>query len=141
MLMVPRRKYGSSWFDDMFRDSFFQNNESASAMRTDIQEKDGKYLIDIDIPGYGKEDVKAELKDGYLIVTAEKSDHHDEKDEAGNYIRRERHYGQCSRSFFVGEHVKEEDITAAFKDGTLCLEIPKKDAKQIEDSRKFIEIH
>ena len=140
MLMVPRRRYGMDWFEDMFKDPFFNNLSTVSSMKTDIQEKEDGFLVDIDIPGYAKEDVKAELKDGYLTISAEKNSSQDEKDEEGNYIRRERHYGQASRSFYVGENISEEDIKASFKDGTLNLVIPKKDAKQLEDSRKYIAI-
>jgi len=140
MLMVPRRKYGMSFLDDMLRDPFFTNMDSAPSMNTDIQEKDGKYLLDIDLPGFAKEDIKIELKEGYLEVAAEKNVSSDEKDDDGNYIRRERRFGRCSRSFYVGDYVSEDEVKASFKDGTLYLEVPKKDQKVIEDSRKYIAI-
>ena len=126
-------------FDDMFRDSFFTNSSTTKVMRTDIQEKDNNYVIEMDLPGYDKEDVKAQLKDGYLTISAEKNTSKDEKDEKGNYIRRERYSGKCSRSFYVGENVKEEDIKASFKNGILELTFPKEIEKKQEDI-KYITI-
>lgn len=139
MLMMPRR-YGGDWFDQVFRSPFFANVDGDGSMRTDIQELDEKYLLNIDIPGFEKEDIKAELKDGYLTVMAEKNESNEEKDKAGNYIRRERYYGKCQRSFYVGDGITQEDIKGAFKNGTLSLEIPKKDAKQIEQKNNYIAI-
>ena len=126
-------------FDDMFRDSFFTNSSTTKVMRTDIQEKDNNYVIEMDLPGYDKEDVKAQLKDGYLTISAEKNTSKDEKDEKGNYIRKERYSGKCSRSFYVGENVKEEDIKASFKNGILELTFPKEIEKKQEDI-KYITI-
>lgn len=142
MLMVPRRNYGTSLLNEMFRDPFFSNWDASPApsMRTDIQEKDGKYLVDVDLPGFTKDDIKIELKDGYLEIAAEKNEDKDEKDDDGNYIRRERRYGKCSRNFYIGNGITDEDIKASFKDGTLCIEIPKVDQKAIEDRRKYIAI-
>lgn len=142
MLMVPRRNYGLSLLDEMFKDPFFSNwgTPPAPTMRTDIQEKDGKYLIDVDLPGFSKDDIKIELKDGHLVIAAEKNESKDEKDNDGNYIRRERRCGKCSRSFYVGDGITDEDIKASFKDGILFLKIPKIDQKAIEDNRKYITI-
>lgn len=144
MKLVPRNNnlgfsLFDNMFDDMFRDSFFTNSSTTKVMRTDIQEKDNNYVIEMDLPGYDKEDVKAQLKDGYLTISAEKNTSKDEKDEKGNYIRRERYSGKCSRSFYVGENVKEEDIKASFKNGILELTFPKEIEKKQEDI-KYITI-
>lgn len=126
-------------FDEMFRDTFSTNNRIDKVMRTDIQEKDNQYILDMDLPGYEKEDIKAQLKDGYLIITAQKNEISEEKDEKGDYIRRERYSGKCSRSFYVGEGVKEEDIKASFNNGILQLTFPKQADKK-EDNTKYITI-
>ena len=125
-------------FDDMFRDPFFTNSSTTKLMKTDIQEKDNNYILDMDLPGYEKDDVKAQLKDGYLTITAQKNTSNEEKDEKGNYIRKERYCGKCSRSFYVGDTVKEEDIKASFKNGILQLTFPKEVARK-EDT-KYITI-
>ena len=93
----------------------------------------------MDLPGYDKEDVKAQLKDGYLTITAQKNTNNEEKDEQGNYIRRERYCGKCSRSFYVGDSIKEEDIKASFNNGILELTFPK-EVSQKEDDMKYITI-
>ena len=126
-------------FDDMFRDPFFTNNSSTKLMKTDIQEKDNNYILDMDLPGYEKEDIKAQLKDGYLTITAQKNTSNDDKDEEGNYIRRERYCGKCSRSFYVGDSIKEEDIKANFNNGILELTFPK-EAEQKAEEMKYITI-
>ena len=144
MKLVPRNNnlgfsLFDNMFDDMFKDPFFTSNNNTKIMRTDIQEKDNNYVIEMDLPGYDKEDIKAQLKDGYLTISAEKNTSKDEKDEKGNYIRRERYSGKCSRSFYVGENVKEEDIKASFKNGILELTFPKEIEKKQEDI-KYINI-
>ena len=136
MMMMPRLSRG--FFDDLFEEPIFKNN-NATVMKTDVKEQDGRYMIDIDLPGYNKEDIKAQLKDGYLTITASTSRSVDEKDSAGSYIHRERYTGQCSRSFYVGENVRDEDIKAGYKDGVLSLVVPKVDARQIEE-KKYISI-
>lgn len=137
MMMMPRLSKG--FFDDLFDEPFFKSNNTTTVMKTDIKEQDGSYMIDIELPGYNKEDIKAHLQDGYLTITASTNRNVDEKDNAGNYIRRERYTGQCSRSFYVGENVRDEDIKAGYKDGILSLTVPKQDAKQIEE-KKYISI-
>ena len=109
---VMNNIFGESLFDDFF-DDFARPMRTASRfhnangiMRTDIKESDAGYVLDIDLPGCKKENVKAELKNGYLTINAETSQNHDQKDENGKYIRRERYYGTCSRSFYVGEEVQ-----------------------------------
>lgn len=126
-------------FDDMFRDPFFTNSSITKLMKTDIQEKGNNYILDMDLPGYDKSDIKAQLKDGYLTITAQKNTSKEDKDEKGNYIRRERYCGKCSRSFYVGENLKEEDIKASFNNGILKLTFPKEVGKK-EEEIKYITI-
>lgn len=126
-------------FDDMFKDPFFTNSSTTKLMKTDIQEKDNNYILDMDLPGYDKSDIKAQLKDGYLTITAQKNTSKEDKDEKGNYIRRERYCGKCSRSFYVGENLKEEDIKASFNNGILKLTFPKEVVKK-EEEIKYITI-
>ncbi|MCI8326833.1 MAG: Hsp20/alpha crystallin family protein, partial [Lachnospiraceae bacterium] len=101
-------------------------------MKTDIRQTDQAYEIDIDIPGFKKDDISARLQDGYLTVSAEKNRNNDEKAEDGTYIRRERYSGSMSRSFYVGNGVRQEDIYAKFEDGILHLNVPKKDMETIQ---------
>ena len=135
--------FGESLLDDFFgfqtMDSFVRGNTSG-LMQTDVKEKDSDYEITMNLPGFKKEDVKGELKDGYLVVTASTSSDDGEKDKDGKYIRRERYSGTCSRSFYVGDNITQEDIKAKFEDGTLKLTIPKKDAKPAVEDKKFISI-
>lgn len=137
MMLVPRRKY--DFFDDFFKDPFFESNES-SVMKTDIKEKDNSYVLDVDLPGYKKEDIKMHMEDGYLIINAKTNKENDEKDKNGKYIRKERFFGECSRSFYLGNDIKEEDIKANFKNGTLNIEVPKKTQKEKEQEKKYIDI-
>lgn len=145
MKLVPRNNnlgfsLFDNMFDDMFRDPFFANSGlTTKLMKTDIQEKDNNYILDMDLPGYDKSDIKAQLKDGYLTITAQKNTSKEDKDEKGNYIRRERYCGKCSRSFYVGEGLKEEDIRASFNNGILELTFPKEVGKKQEDI-KYITI-
>ena len=125
MMMLPRKRNDFDLWDEMFRDPFFTGERESKLMRTDIKEKKDKYIVDIDLPGYEKEDIKIEVDNGYLIVNAKTNHHKDEKEE-GKYVRKERFVGECSRSFYVGEDVKQEDIKASFRNGTLKIEIPKK---------------
>ena len=136
MMMIPRRNH-FDLFDEMFRDPFFEGSES-KVMKTDIKEKKDKYLIDIDLPGYEKEDIKMEISDGYLTVHASVNKEVD--DEKEKYVRKERYVGECSRSFYVGENVKEEEIKAKFKNGTLTIEVPKKEDKKELPDKKYIPI-
>lgn len=141
IMMLANRNY--NLFNEMFHDPFFTDAFDVSMrspmMKTDVKEQDGNYLLDIELPGFSKEDVKAELKDGYLTISANKEESKDEKDEAGNYIRKERYTGTCNRSFYVGEGVKEEDIKAKFQDGILQLVIPK-DREEIKEQPRLITI-
>lgn len=109
-------------------------------MKTDIKDTDNAYELTIDMPGIKKEDIKAELKDGYLTVNATSGYSNDDKDSNGKYIRRERHYGSCSRSFYVGNAVTQDDIKASFENGTLKLVIPKKEDKPAIENKNYIRI-
>ena len=108
-------------------------------MKTDVQEKDGNYILDMDLPGFAKEDIKAELADGYLTIRAEKKSQ-ENRGEGSNYIFQERYHGTCQRSFYVGEGVEQEDIQAAYQDGILRLVFPKLPSKKIEEKKKYIAI-
>ena len=120
-------------FDDMF-DGFFakQPTFTGSAMRTDVYEKDGYYNLDIELPGYSKEDVQMDIIDGYLNIKATHNISNEEKDAKGNLIRSERRFGTCSRSFYVGENIKAEDVKAKFENGMLNIVLPSKEQKSIE---------
>ncbi len=130
-----------SFFDDFarpMRNMVSYSMPTSAAMKTDVRETDTGYELDIDLPGYKKEDVRAELKDGYLTISAESKSDNDTKDENGKYLRRERYYGSCSRSFYIGEEVTEQDVRARFEDGILKISVPKKEAKPaIEESKKI----
>lgn len=145
--MLTPSIFGESMFDDFF-DGFFNpvrttgkyNIPSNDVMRTDVKELEDSYELAINLPGYKKEDVQAELKDGYLTITASTNSNTEEKNEDGKYIRRERYMGTCSRNFYVGEHVEQEDVQAKFEDGILKLVVPKKEAKPQVEEKKYIEI-
>ncbi len=124
-------------FDDFFDDSFFKKERNM--MKTDIREKNDKYIIDMDLPGFEKENINLSLNKGYLNISAkvEKNENHD-KDE--KFVHRERFFGECSRSFYVGDDILEEDIHAEFKNGILKIEIPKKEIENKHKEVKQIEI-
>ena len=109
-------------------------------MSTDVRESDGEYQIEMDLPGFAKEDVNASLKDGYLTISAEHRQENEEKDDENKFIRRERYQGTCRRSFYVGSQITEEDIKAKFKDGVLTLLVPKKEKQPEVEQKKFISI-
>ena len=142
--------FGESLFDDMFPfdDSFFTSKKNplygknaSRVMKTDIKENEGSYELDIDLPGFKKDEITAELKDGYLTISAAKGLDQDEQEkETGRYIRRERYAGACERSFYVGEGISQEDIKAEFKHGILKLFVPKKEAKPAVEENKYIAI-
>ncbi len=138
MMMIPRRHNDFDLIEDMFRDPFFTNEES-KIMKTDIKEKKDKYIIDIDLPGYEKENIKMSIEDGYLTVNASTNTEKEDKEE-GKFVRKERYMGSCSRSFYVGDAVENEDIKASFKNGTLKIEIPKKENKKELPEVKYIPI-
>ena len=138
--------FGENLFDDFFddfarpaRNAVRFNTPANNIMRTDIKESEDGFELDIDLPGYKKEDVKAELKDGYLTISAQTSTDSDEKED-GRYIRRERYYGTCSRSFYVGKEVTQDEIRARFDDGILKVAVPKKQAKPAVEESRYIQI-
>ena len=109
-------------------------------MRTDVKETENSFELAIELPGFKKEDVKAELKDGTMTISAVSKHENEEKDANGRFIRRERYTGSCSRSFYVGEAVTEEDISAKFEDGILKVTVPKKEVKPAVEEKKYIPI-
>mgnify|MGYP004566998925 FL=1 len=146
MLMPTRRNFFNNLMADPF-DAFFDTpfapttKSSSSLMRTDIKEHEGGFEMTIDLPGFKKEDVEAELKDGYLTVSAETKSETNEGDEKkGTWVRKERFTGSCSRTFYVGEDVKESDIKARFENGTLIVDIPKPQPQPKIDEKKTIAI-
>ena len=105
-------------------------------MQTDIKEKDDSYELEMDLPGFKKDEIQASVENGYLTIRAAKGLDEDEKEkETGKYIRRERYAGSCQRSFYIGEGIRQEDIKASFKHGILKLDIPKVDKKAVEANR------
>lgn len=132
MMLVPRRN-DFDLFDDFIDDTFFTRKEK-NLMKTDIRETKDKYLLDIDLPGFDKENINISLDNGYLNIEAKIGDENDTED-GEKFVRKERYYGECSRSFYIGEQFKEEDIHAEFKNGILKIKLAK---KQIEDDSKEI---
>lgn len=134
-------------FDDLFgnyitidRPMAMYKAPASDTMRTDVKELENGYSLRMELPGYSKEDVTAELKDGYMIVTAKSASKDEKTGEDGKYIYRERFTGTSSRSFYVGEQITEEDIEASFADGILSIFIPKKEAKPQVEEKKYIAI-
>ena len=145
-MMMPSM-FGEDLFDTFFDDFGWPARRTArpavstsTVMRTDVRETENGYELDIDLPGYKKEDVQAELKDGYLTITASANTSNDQKDSNGKYIRRERYSGTCSRRFYVGEEIEQSDIKAKFENGILKISVPKKEAKPAVEENKYITI-
>lgn len=141
--------FNDNLFDDFFEFPFFDDraerklygHNAKNIMKTDIKEHKDGYELEIDLPGFHKDEIQAELKDGYLNISAAKQLNQDEKEkESGKYIRRERYSGSCQRSFYVGDEITQEDIKAEFKHGILKLFVPKKEAKPEIEQRKFVSI-
>ena len=141
--------FNDNVFDDFFDFPFYDDkaerklygHRAANLMKTDIQEHDDGYTLEMDLPGFKKEEIQLELNNGYLTISATKGLDEDEKDKkSGKYIRRERYTGSCQRSFYVGEDITEEDVKAEFKHGILKLFIPKKEAKPAVEQKKYISI-
>lgn len=142
-MLVPSI-FEKNFFDDFFNDTFttpfkFMNSNNR-IMNTDVQDLGDKYQLDIELPGFSKEEIKAQLKDGYLTIDASHNEEKEDKNKDGNYIRRERYMGKCSRSFYVGDKVTEEDIKANFSNGVLKLEFPKEISTQEIEDEKYITI-
>ena len=126
-------------FDDMER-SFFRDVPSVASFRTDVTDTGDAYKLEAELPGFKKEDVKLDLQNGYLTITANRSEDLDEKDNEGRYIRQERCTGSCARSFYVGENLKPTDVAAKFENGILELKLPKADKQIPEKPTTLIEI-
>lgn len=137
MMLVPRRDFDI--FEDLFNEPFFSSPE-IKLMKTDIKEHDDKFELIVDLPGFDKKDIKMHINNGYLVINAETSNETNDSDNNGKYVRKERHYGKCSRSYYVGDGITEEDIKANFKNGTLNIEIPKKEQLENKEEKKYIEI-
>ena len=136
------QSFAGKIFDDFFNTPFNFHTVDASggSMSADVKEFDDRYLLELELPGFAKEDLKAELKDGYLTVKAEHSNENNTKDDNGKYIRRERYYGTCQRSFYVGKDVTEQEIKASFENGVLRLNIPKPDVTPKVEEKHIIAI-
>ncbi len=138
--------FGDNLLDDFWgMPSLNQNfqgmgSTSQNLMNTDVRETEQGYEISINLPGFKKESVKGEIKDGYLTIHASTSNSNDTKDKDGKYIRRERFSGSCSRSFYVGDQVTEADIKAKFEDGVLKIDVPKMEAKPAVEEKHYISI-
>ena len=135
MMLMPK-----IFDDDFFRDDFFDRKDrmNYNLMKTDIREDENSYLLEVDLPGYSKDDIKIDITDGYLTINAkvEKENNDDKK----NYVRRERFTGEVSRSFYVGDDIKEDEVKANFKNGILTLEVPKLSLEDKNKDKKYIEI-
>ena len=145
--------FGRDMFDDFFRFPIFDDKDfrdmekklygrgSRNLMNTDVKETEDGFELEMDLPGFDKDEIKVSLEKGYMTVSAQKELKQDEKDaDSGKYIRRERYAGACQRSFFVGEELTEEDIKGEFKHGILKLRVPKKEAKPAVEEKKYISI-
>ena len=140
--MVPSI-FGENLFDEFWNDPFdmdrmlprgrdpLYGKHSKNLMKTDVRETEGSYELDVDLPGFKKEEVNVELNNGYLTIEAAKSLDKDDTDKQGRYIRQERWSGSCSRSFYVGDTVKPEDVHAKFENGILQIALPKQEQKQL----------
>ena len=146
-MMMPSI-FGENLFDDWmdsFEAEFFgrknprYGKHAKNMMKTDVRETDGTYEVDIDLPGFKKEDISVSFENGYLTVSTNKTLDRDDKDKDGKYIRQERYAGSMSRSFFIGKNIPKEDIKAKYEDGVLRLSVPKKDIKVIENNTISIE--
>ena len=131
--------FDDDWFD-FDRDFWGRKNplygkNAKNIMKTDIREHDTGYELDVDLPGFKKDEINIELENGYLTISAAKGLDKDEQDKKGKYIRKERYAGAMQRSFYVGDAVTEEDVKAKFEDGILKLSIPKKDTKEVETKK------
>ena len=149
-MMMPSI-FGENLFDDDWMDFPFDNfdrkfwgrknplygKHAKNMMKTDIREHDEGYELDIDLPGFKKDEINVQLDNGYLTISASKGLDKDKESKKGKYIRRERHAGAMQRSFYVGDGITEEDIKARFKNGILRLSIPKKDAKAVEEKKSI----
>ena len=144
--------FGNDMFGDFFTDPWFDEKEfkdmqkklyghrAKNVMSTDVKEVENGYELEIDLPGFKKDEIKASVENGYLTISAARGLDEDEKDKkSGKYIRRERYAGACERSFYVGEGISQDDIKASFQHGILKLFIPKEPEKSVEE-KKYVAI-
>ena len=127
MMFMPDVRNDFDLFDDVFRSPVF---DLEPAMKTDISEKDGKYLMKTDLPGFSKEDIKVSLKNGTLTIHAQHDLNKDTKDKKGRLIRQERYSGSCQRTFYVGD-IKSEDVKCKYEAGVLTVNLPKYEQKKL----------
>ena len=137
--MYTTRKTYNDIFDEMFRSPFFtgSSNLDNRLMSTNVQEKEDGFVLDMDLPGFNKENIQAELKDGYLTVTATRSE---SKEGTGKFIHKERFEGTVKRSFYVGDYLRQDDISASYNNGVLELQIPK-EPEPVQEQPKLISIN
>ena len=139
--MVPSI-FSENIFENFFGDDFFGEHSplygkhGKNLMKTDIHEKDGGYELAIDLPGFKKDEISLDIKDGYLSISAQKGLDKDEEDKKGRIIRQERYAGVCSRSFYVGD-VKPEDVKAKYESGVLTITLPKDEPKKLENKSRI----
>lgn len=144
-MMMPSI-FNSNLFDDWMDFTFpevdkkLYGKQAANIMQTDIKETEHNYEVSMNLPGFQKDEIHAELKDGYLVIHAEKNVNNDEKNKEGRYIRRERYTGNMSRSFYIGKEITQDEIHAKFKNGILVLDIPKKDKKKEVEEKQYVTI-
>lgn len=133
--------FGENVFDDWMDFSFpdvdrkLYGKNAKNVMKTDIRELDNSYEVVIDLPGFKKDEIEVQLENGYLTISAAKGLDKDVTDAQGKYLRQERYAGSMSRSFYVGEDITEEDIHGKFENGILKLDIPKVEAKKVEQKK------
>lgn len=121
-------------------DKVLYGKHAKNMMKTDVREKDGSYEVDIDLPGFKKDEIQLQLENGYLTVSAAKGLDKEEEDQKGKYVRRERYAGSMSRSFYVGDQITEQDVHASYENGILKFSIPKLDKKAVEEKKRYISI-
>ena len=131
--------FNDDWMDFGFPevDKALYGKHASHEMKTDVKETDSGYEVDIDLPGFKKDEINVQLDNGYLSINAAKGLDKEEKNKEGKYIRKERYAGAMSRSFYVGDALTQEDIKAKYESGILRLSIPKKEAKQVEATKRI----
>ena len=142
--------FRESLFDNFLEDFAFPTfgntekqlygKQGKNLMKTDVKETEAGYVVDIDLAGFKKDEIKMQLDHGYLTVSASKGVENGEKDQEGNYVRRERYTGSMSRSFYVGEHVTEKDVHPKYENGILTFELPREEKKPVEEKSRYIAI-
>lgn len=134
--MIVPSIFSDNYFDEMFN-TMTGRDTGKPLMRTDVREIGTDYMLEIEMPGYDKEEIHAELEKGYLTISGVHTGKIDEEDKSGQYIRRERYYGKCSRSFYVGENLTQEDVKAKYENGILSVVFPKDKKPAIEEKKRI----